>query len=1001
LGPGGVLSAMIDGAVEDVVAIPTLRKDRDESTAFMTAVATAHAHGMEVDWEAVFAGTGARRIDLPTYAFQHQRYWLTSVGGSGDVSSAGLAGTGHPLLGAAVALAGADGTVLTGRISLDTHRWLADHAVFDTVILPGTGFVELALRAGEQVGCDRIEELTLEAPLVLPEGGGVDLQVGVDAEQHGRRAVHVYSRPDGAEDEPWTRHASGFLTAGAAEPATSTEQLTAWPPPGAERVPVGEFYDRMYADGFGYGPAFQGLRAAWRRGDDVYAEVVLPDELTDDAARFAVHPALLDAALQALGLHRPREGEARSLPFSFSGVTVPVTGATSARVRVGRDADGRVSVLVADGTGAPVARVESLTLRAVDQTQVRGSTDTLFRLDWAEVTELPDGDGGRWAVVGGDGLAAELKGADLRLRSTTDIAALAEEAGQDAPEIVMLPVPDPRNAQPEGTHDTVRGVLDTVRRFLADARLADSVLAVVTRGALATEPGDDVPGLAAAGVWGLLRSAQAENPARLVLVDIDDERAAAILPSALATGEPQIAIRDRRVLAPRIVRAQSGQATTTPRFGDTVLVTGGLGGLGRLVARHLAERHGVRDLVLVSRRGPDAPGASELRAELESLGARVTLAACDVADRADVARVLADLPAPLTGVVHTAAVLDDGVFTSLDPARLDPVLRPKVDGAWHLHELTRDQPLSAFVVFSSAAGTLGSAGQANYAAANTAVDALIAHRHALGLPGVSLAWGLWSDVSELTANLGANDLARMERSGVTGLTAAEGLELFDRCVAEGAALSVPMRLDVRTLRAQAAAGELAPIYSGLVRVPVRRGGAAAGTGDLREKLAELTEADQRALLLDVVRDQVAGVLGHESGSAIAPNQAFGDLGFDSLTAVELRNRLTAVTGRRHEATLIFDYPTPAALAEHLLVELAPQQMTPEAAVLAELERIERALADLDGAARDTVGARLDALAAKWRRPATSTESDEDLDSDLETATADGIFDLIDKELGLS
>ena len=350
----------------------------------------------------------------------------------------------------------------------------------------------------------------------------------------------------------------------------------------------------------------------------------------------------------------------------------------------------------------------------------------------------------------------------------------------------------------------------------------------------------------------------------------------------------------------------------------TVLITGGTGGLGALFARHLVERHGARHLVLVSRRGADAPGVAGLVAELEALGARVRVVACDVADRDQLAGVLAALDRPLTAVVHAAGVLDDGVVESLTAEQVERVMRPKVDAALHLHELTAGAELSAFVLFSSVAALIGSPGQANYAAANAALDALAARRRAAGLPATSLAWGLWADATGMTGELDEAELARLERMGVTALSAELGRELFDQALGLDAPLLAPVELDLAALRSQARAGLLPPLLRGLVRAPARRAGSG---GSLAQRLAGVAEADREQLVLELVRAQAAAVLGHESADAIDPDRAFKELGFDSLSAVELRNRLTQATGLRLPATLVFDHPNPVAVARMLLAEI--------------------------------------------------------------------------------
>ncbi|OLE20067.1 MAG: hypothetical protein AUG49_26135 [Catenulispora sp. 13_1_20CM_3_70_7] len=364
-----------------------------------------------------------------------------------------------------------------------------------------------------------------------------------------------------------------------------------------------------------------------------------------------------------------------------------------------------------------------------------------------------------------------------------------------------------------------------------------------------------------------------------------------------------------------------------PNPDGTALITGGTGTLGGLLAKHLVTGHGIRNLILASRAGDQAPGAAQLSEELTELGARVTIAACDAADRAALAEVLAAIPAehPLTAVVHAAGVLDDGVLPALNRDRLSHVLRPKVDAAINLHDLTAGNDLAMFVLFSSASGTFGTPGQANYAAANTFLDALAAHRRAQGLPATALAWGYWAQTSALTGHLDADDLSRMTRGGALPLSSDQGLALFDTATGLDQALQVPIRLDLAGLRAAAGSGPVPPLYRALVRTVTRRA-ADAVAGDaaaFADRLARLPDTERFPTALDLVRRHVATVLGYASAHAVDPDRGFVELGFDSLTAVELRNRLNAASGLRLPATLVFDYPTTAALAGHLLAELAP------------------------------------------------------------------------------
>ncbi|WP_246258391.1 type I polyketide synthase [Amycolatopsis anabasis] len=1243
IGPGSVLTAMIgESLTADAALVPVLRKDRGEARALVDAVGQLFVHGAAVDWTGFFAGAGARRVELPTYAFQRQRYWLMP-GAAGDARGVGLVPAEHPLLGAALPSPDSDGVVLTGRLSVETQPWLADHVVLGSVLFPGTGLVELAGRAGAEVGCDVLDELTLQVPLVLPERGGVQVQVKVgEPDATGTRPLDIYARPDDpagmdAGGRPWTRHATGFVS-----PTGQAMgfELAEWPPRGASVLPVEDLYDRLAAGGLAYGPAFRGLTAAWKQGDTVFAEVALPDAA--EAAAFAMHPALLDAALHAVGF-TTTETDPTRLPFTWSGVTVFATGASALRVRFSPAGSDEVSLQLADDTGAPVAAVKSLVLRPVSADQLDRTArvgGSLFGVEWAEAEVASAGELSGCAVLGESRLGIE---ADRY----PDLAALVDSGA--TPETVFVECGSPEDLA-TAAHAVAGAALAVVRAWLAEDRFARSRLVVVTRGAVAVEPGEGVRDVAAGAVWGLVRSAQAEHPGRFVLLDLDRGDASyRALPGALRLDEPQLALRDGTVRVPRLERAQavaglvppaadawrlavsaertletlrlvefpeasaplaagqvriavraagvnfrdalnalgmypgdaglpglegagvvletgpgvtavsagdrvmgllsgafgplavaderlvvpvppgwsfaeaagvplvfltafyalrdlaslrSGESvlvqaaaggvgmaavqlarhwgaevfgTASPgkwdalrecgfddahlassrtvgfeakfrsvtggrgvdvvldslagefvdaglrllprggrfvemgktdvrvpdevadqyagvvyrafdlleagperiaemlaelvglfeagalrplpvttwdvrRAGDafrfvsrarqvgkvvltlprrldprgTVLITGGTGALGGLVARQMVTEHGVRHLVLTSRRGPEAPGAAELKAELTALGAEVTVAACDAADRAALASLLERIPAEhsLTGVVHAAGVLDDGVLESLTPERVDAVLRPKADAAANLHQLTRDQDLAAFVLFSSISGVLGAAGQANYAAANTFLDALAQHRQHRGLPAVSLAWGAWARSGGMADELGEADRARLARGGILPLSDEDGLALFDAVLGSDRGLIAPMAVDLAAVGSQ---GTVAPMFRGLVRPSPRR---AAATGrsvtsasSLQQRLTGQARDEQIRLLLGLVREETARVLGHASAEAVEVTKTFRELGSDSLTAVELRNRLNTVTGIRLSTTVVFDHPTPQVLAEHLRAEL--------------------------------------------------------------------------------
>ncbi|MFD4033792.1 SDR family NAD(P)-dependent oxidoreductase [Streptomyces sp. NPDC058637] len=901
VGPGSALTAAAgDCLPEDTAAVVALqRKDREETEALVTGLAALHVHGVTVDWTDLLPHRDGS--DLPTYAFQRDRYWMT-----GNPGQPGPA-VGHPLLGAAVERADADAALHTGRLSLSAQPWLADHAVGGVPLLPGTAFVEMALAAGAGLDCPVVEELTIAEPLVLPAHGSVRLQCTVgEPDAGGVRAFTVYAAT--ADDDPWTTHATGALRP--ADPAPAHD-LTSWPPSGAEPVDLDDVYGRLAALGAEYGPRFQGLRAAWRLGDEVYAEVAVDT----DGVAFGLHPALLDSALHAIGL-RAGAPEHMALPFAWNGVELHATGATALRVRIAPLDSGAVRIDAADADGRPVARVASLTLREVDPARIAaaaaGGHEDLFALDWVPVTVPTAPQAGRWAVLGSghDELAAALTG---EVAEVTTVTGMPEAAAQ-APDTLVVPHPGGRG--PEEIRAGARRLLAVVRDWLADERFAGTGLVVTTRGAAGpdaaavTDPG-------AAAAWGLIRSAQSEHPDRVVLADLDDTDASRrLLPSAVASGEPQLVLRKGTVAAPRLIRAPRRDGHTPADWTGTVLITGGTGALGREVARHLVTRHGATRLVLLSRAGADAPGAAELREELTALGARITLVACDASDRAALARVLDDHP--VTAVVHTAGVLADAVLTSLTPRQLDTVLRPKLDAALHLHELTADRPLTAFVLFSSAAGLFGSPGQAAYAAGNAFLDALATHRRSLGLPAVSLAWGAWAGGGGMADRLRDTDTRRMASGGVLPLDTSAGLELFDTAVGREEPVLLPARLD---LGAPRDAGRIAPLLRGLVRASRRTGATASvASAALRRDLAARTPEERTALLLELVREEARQVLGTEEFEAELP---FKDLGFDSLTAVEFRNRLNEATGLRLSATLVFDHPSPAALTDHLAAELTP------------------------------------------------------------------------------
>ena len=906
LGPDSTLTTLATAVVADSRPVPVLHRKRSETASAVAAVGELFVRGVPISWDAVSDAPRRRRVELPLYPFQHTRYWLDqpAVRTSGSVGSAGSVG--HPVVEAVTPLADTGALVLTGTLDPRGQTWLADHVVGGAVVVPGTAFVELALRAADEAALDVVEELVIEAPLVLADGVAARVQVAVaEADGAGRRSLTIH-----AENEAgvWVRHASGVLATGDA--AALGEDFAVWPPTDAVPVDTTDFYPTLAGSGLEYGPAFQGVRQAWRRGDTFFADVVLPVA----ADSFGLHPALWDAALHLAAYHHlPDTPTGHSLlPFAWNGVRLHASGAEALRVRLTLSGPGSLSLVAADPAGALVVSLESLRSQPVALDTVRARNQDLYTLQWqlADLGGSEPSDDEAWTVI--------------------DTADHAEGAGDHA------------------VARTTR-VLEALNTLLDDGASATPVL-VVTRGAVAVRDGES-PDPVTAPVWGLVRSAQSERPGRIVLVDLDpqDSASSLIVPPAdvlraVAAGESQVALRAGGVLVPRLVRAAgsgSGRRPWNPE--GTVLVTGGTGALGSALAAHLVGAHGVRHLLLVSRRGLEAPGATELAAELTGLGAAgVTIVAADVADGAQVADVLAGIPAdrPLTAVVHTAGIADDAPLGALTGARIEAVFRPKADAARVLDELTADLDLDAFVLFSSVAGVLGSAGQANYAAANVSLDALAARRRARGRAALSLAWGLWRNdgdrrASALTGHLGAADLARAARSGVRALSTAEGLRLFDAALGLDSATAVPCVLDLVAVRATAAqtggGAAVPPLFRALIqpRPATTRRTAAGQTADaptrahgLAAQLAATPAAERETLLLALVRDETAAVLA-ATASAVPARRPFTDLGLDSLTSVELRDRLAAAAGVRLPATLTFDHPTPAAVAAHLLDVLQP------------------------------------------------------------------------------
>ncbi|MFH8378790.1 type I polyketide synthase [Streptomyces cyaneofuscatus] len=924
VGPHPVLAPVLEESFDTSVVVGTLRRGAGGPDQFLTSLGKLWAGGGTVDWQAAVAGHDVRTVPLPSYAFQRERYWYEASAGASDIGRLGLGTPAHPLLGAAVTVAGTDETLFTGRLSARTHPWLAEPVGEGPSILAPAVLAELAVRVGDEMRLTAVEDLTVHQHMVLPDRQSVQLQIAVGpADPASQRTLTVHARPDEG-DVTWSRVATATLTPRGPATARDRDQ---WPP--ARSTPLGDDLPDLPA-------TTATVDAVHRRGEEIFADISLPEDLRGQAKDYGIHPALLHAALQPAHLALNRTGQPSPSPATrWHGFQLHAGGAASVRVRISPLDRDTVSLSIEDHQGRPVATVDALTLSPVTADEVAhlGARrhDDLLHVRWRPLRP------------GGGTLPAEhlaQLGTDRfdALPLTGPDAVRAALAGPRPPTAVLSwHGPADHDDVVRSVHDATHHALDLIQNWLADDHLESTPLVLLTQGAVQTA-GEDITDLAAGAVWGLVRSAQTEAPGRFVLIDTDGDPASlAAVPDALRTGEPQIAIRAGHPHVPRAHRIDPPTADTPPggtwNPDGTVLITGGTGTLGALFAHHLVTEHGVRHLLLTSRSGPRAPGADELRDSLTALGAHVTVAACDTSDRAAVAALLAAVPAerPLTAVVHAAGVLSDGLITALTPERLDAVLRPKADAAWHLHDLTRDLDLSAFVLFSSLSGVIGSAGQSNYAAANAFLDSLALHRRAHGLPATSVAWGLWEQLGAMAANLDEADIDRIVRAGFGLVTSDRGPATLDTALASGHPALVGVPLDVPALREHP---ERAPVVlADLARTPARRDVADGGLGT--RSLAILLEgrpANERLrIVLDAVRAEVAAVLGHPDPGAIGEDHRFPELGFDSLTSVELRNRLGAAVGSRLPASLVFDHPTPGELAAHLCAEhLGGQTPTPQA-----------------------------------------------------------------------
>ncbi|MGW0185774.1 SDR family NAD(P)-dependent oxidoreductase [Streptomyces sp. NPDC003362] len=887
VGPSASLAAAAEECVP-VDAGAVFTSCADPRTTLET-LAALHVHGGDADWRAVYADSGARRRPLPTYPFQRQRYWLDAV--RQPVPA------GHPLIGHPQPDADGPRIRHTAVLSTTRHPWLADHRVGDRTLAPATLFAELAARATGADGPVRLTELAFHKPFVLPPARPMRVQVVADApDASGERPVEVWARPaDGTAE--WTRHATATLAPPAQSPPPADPGGT-WPPAGARPVPVD--YPRLAAQGLHYGPAFRAVTSLWQRDDEVYAELTLPAGEAATAAAYTLHPALFDAALHAAALaeaHSPAPATPR-VPLACTGVTVFATGASAARAVLRRLGPDEFQVTLSDPAGRPLAAVRSVVTRAMPV-----SAET-YRLAWRPAVPAAgsivsgsdsDADSGSVSDSGHEVLdLARLAAAPPGTTGTTGTTGISGTAGM-----------------PHRVRGLLSAVLERVQDWTSGTR--PGRLLVLTHNAT----GDD-PDPAEAAVAALVRSAQSEHPGRIVLADRRGTPATEKdLAAALRSGEPQVALHAGTVLVPRLAPADPPTATPPALDAEgTVLVTGGTGALGASLVRHLVAGRGVRRLLLTNRSGRIPDWVADVPAE-------VRVSACDMGDRDAVHALVASCRPALTAVFHLAGALDDGVVDAMTPERLAAVLAPKADGAWYLHEATRDLDLSAFVLYSSAAGVLGRPGQSNYAAANGFLDALARHRAARGLPAQALAWGAWTTAGE-AGMAGRVAPGRIAEGGLLPVTEREGIALLDTALRTPEPVLMPVPVDRAATRS-----DVSPLLADLLPAPAPRTeqnsrSLAQGTvpvsqapGAWPQRLTAVPGPEREARLADLIRAEVATVLGYPDAAALPTDRAFTDLGFDSLTAVQARNRLSALTGVRLAPTVVFDHPTPALLAAHV------------------------------------------------------------------------------------
>ena len=972
IGPHPALSAMARRSTPDGEALylPSLRRGREDTRQVLESLAALYVHGVEVDWAAFYRGEARRRVRLPIYPFQRQRYWIDTSRPRLEAAAAGA--TGHPLLGQQRLSAGRE-MVFESRLRHDALDYLVDHRLLGAVVLPFAGHVELGLAAARQAlgeGPWAVEELRAEEALVFPEGQPRTVQLVLVPDGDG--ATFTISSLDESGTAPtWARHAAG--TCRRADGTAEEMALEALRARCSEELDVDVFYRKREESGLVYGPELRGIERLWRGEDEGLARLRRTASVAATEDAYELHPALTDACLQTVGAVLGEDGDAY-LPVRmerarlYGGAGTELWSHARLRPAASETAEPRVVDLrLIDDSGRVAAELFGLHLRRLSRQQLLRLTrearaDACYEIEWRRTAlagEACDQPPGSWLLLADEtGLAVRLaeklrsRGEHCRLVYTGDPATpgdgervdpaspealerLLAEAAQD-PErpcgtivhLWSLPAPGSAEIEAEALEreylSACSGVLHTLQSLVRTHGQEPPRLCLVTRGAQATGGGPPVAAVQTA-LWGLGRTIRLEYPEvsclRLDLDPVPQAGEAEDLFQELwaGDGEDQVALRDGRRHVPRLVARTASPAASPQLRGDVCyLITGGLGALGLRCARYLAER-GARHLVLVGRREPGEAARQTLE-EIAGTGARIRVLQADVSRPEDVARILAaaEEEAPVGGIVHCAAVLDDGTLLGLDRSRFAAVMAPKVLGAWHLHQLTLDRQLDFFVLFSSIAALFGAPGQGNYAAASAFLDGLAHHRRARGLPALSIDWGPWAEAG-LADELESRGGGRWSKLGIPMMAPAEGVEHFGRLLGETSAqVAVLPGIDWRVFAARIRGGAPLPLLADLdAGRPAEPATEEAGGARLLDQLQAAPANERLALLRRQVGARVAAVLGMPSSQPPDEHKALLDMGLDSLTAIDLARVLRSATGHDFSPTTLYSYPTIHSLAEHI------------------------------------------------------------------------------------